>query len=703
MAINPDVAPLGPLDILSWYAGPQVPDPVTFVIGEDWLDKPNIYPRQLTMLKLIFLRDDLFTSYDHQVIGEWIQEFRDTNPEAESDNKFSAQTNGCQPDIYQRIAFLKERGYKWFPEVILAIGRRGGKGYISALAMAYVLWNYMAKGNPQEHYGISQEKALACMIFAGKKEAAKMNLWGDLYAVITTAPCFTEYISDALAESLTVFAPYDHVRIRQLAARGIASAKDMASFQILPRESTLIAPRGPAGFIIGFDEAAHVKNAGTTRAFGDVYNAARPALDQFGTDGFVVLPSSTWEMIGRFYELWTLSLERDRDKWGELAPAYPDKFMLQLPSWGPYKDWERAQYLPVFPEGFEGDLGEYAGAPLPALAPMKGAVQTYDEAMMREERSNPDTFAVERKSFWATSLDAYLNTAKVTQMFSPWEGRDPEWGRPELTMQVQGPLIIDYRAHGDPSNVNCRFGFALAHVEPGQPGPQNQLLNHVVFDLIHFWDPADFEGHIIDYDEVTDWIMANVVRRFQPSELTFDQYNSPATVQRLSKEIRGAHLQKNIQVYERTATAQLNWATYETFKACVNMGLVHAPPHAEAQEELKFLLKPEGQQKVICPDSGPVQTKDIADCIAIVTTSLLGEQMRAFIASDLASQRPGLSLPGGVDPYDRFSPNRDTNPFANQLGGMSRGVHPGMRPPVGTPGRRTARGAYPGSGRRHRS
>jgi hypothetical protein len=696
-----DTAGADPLDILSWFDGPAVPDPVTFIVGEDWLDKPNIYPRQVTMLKLIFLRDDLFTEYDRAVINEWIDDFKATNPEAGLENKFNAQTNGCQPDIYQRITFLKERGYKWFPEVILAIGRRGGKGYISALAMAYVLWNYMAKGNPQAHYGISQEKALSCMIFAGKKEAAKMNLWGDLYAVLTTAPCYTEYISDALAESLTIYAPYDHVRIRHQEARGIKSMKDMASFQILPRESTLIAPRGPAGFIIGFDEAAHVKNAGTTRSFGDVYNAAKPALDQFGTDGFVVLPSSTWEMIGRFYELWQLSLEREPGKWGELAPSYPDKFMLQLPSWGPYKDWERASELELFPPGFVGDLGEYDRAPLPRLKPLKGAIQVYDEAMMREERANPDTFAVERQSHWATSLDAYLNTARVTQMFSPWEGRNEEYGRPELTMQVSGPLIIDYRAHGDPSSVNCRFGFAVAHAEPGPDG-----LSHAVFDLIHFWDPADFENHTIDYEHVLGWIFENVVRKFQPGELTFDQWNSAASVQALQKMVRGAHLQKNVQVYERTATASLNWATWETFKACINMGLVHAPLHAEAAEELKFLLKPEGQAKVICPDSGPVKTKDIADAVCITAVALLGEQMKAFIGADLARQRPGLSLPGGVDPYDRFNPET-ANPLAAQLGrgGMARGMRPGMRPAGlnGLPSRRSPRGAGAGMGRRHRS
>jgi hypothetical protein len=698
----PETTQAGPLDVLSWYDGPPVPDPITFVIGEDWLEKPNLYPRQATLIKIIFLRDDLFTAYDLMVIEEWQRRFAETNPEADS-GKFAAQTKGLQPDLMQRIAYLKKRGYKWFPELIIAIGRRGSKGYLSALCMAYVLWNYLAKGNPQEFYGIDENKPLACAVFAGKKEQAKENLWGDLYSVITTAPCYTEYISEALAESLTVYAPYDFVRMRKLAARGISSSKDMATFRIVPRESTPLAPRGPAGCILGFDEAAHVKNAGVTREFGVVYNAAKPSLDQFGTDGFVVLPSSTWEMIGKFYELWELSLQRDLGaEPGEYVPAYPDKFMIQIESWAIYEDWERAHLLPLFPPGYTGDLGEYEPDALPVLPPLKGAIQAYDEGMQREERANPDTFRVERRSDWATAMDAYLNSARIDIMFAPWEDRDPRFGRPELAMQAKGPLSITYSAHGDPSSVNCRFGFSVAHAEPGPDG-----MDHAVFDLIHFWDPADFEDHIIDYDEVMDWIFDNVAKKFQPDELTFDQWNSIASVQALQKKIRGGHLQKNIMCYERTATAALNWATYETFKAALNMGFVHAPPHAELKDELRFLQKPEGQSKVIPATSGPVQTKDIADTVAINTARLLGEQMKMYLASDLRNQRPHMSQQGGHDALDRFSPDA-ANPFAAELGsmagrgGLARGMRSGTTPRAGRMPSGRSGGGLAGM-RRHRS
>jgi len=417
-----------------------------------------------------------------------------------------------------------------------------------------------------------------------------------------------------------------------------------------------------------------------------VYGSATPALDQFGRDAFIVIPSSTWEMTGKFYQLWELALEQEPDDRGDLTGVYPNKMMIQLASWDPYKDWQDAQDLDLFPAGFAGDLGEYEGRELPRLPAMKGAIQVYDDEMAREERANPDTFAVERRSHWQTAMDAYLNPGKVDAMFEPWYERPEMLGPPRLEMQVQGPLTIQYRAHGDPANVNCRFGFAIAHTEMG---PDRML--HAVFDLIKFWDPADYEDHFIDYDEVTDWIFDHVVQKFHPTELTFDQFNVPSTVKRLQKKVHAGRMPKRVIVYERPATGPLNWATYECFKGALNMGFVHAPFHAEASDELKFLRKPEGQAKVIPPDDGPVVTKDIADCISIVTAELLGEQMAVFLGDTLGGQRPAGSMhPSQTDPMNRFDPaTMVPNPHAAALGGqmLARGSRAGQQR-IQVPGQR---------------
>lgn len=656
----------GPMEILQWFHGVQVPDPITFIVGTEWLNRPNLYPRQATMLKIIFLRDDLFTDYDRLVITEWIEAFDpETNPE------------GIQPDIYERIAYLKARGYRWFHEVLLAVGRRGGKGYIAALAMAYILWNYMAKGDPQDYYGIDRDKKLTCLIFAGKRDQAKENLWRDLYNVVTGAPCFSSYVNNAQGESLTVYAPHDYVRIKDLESRGIVPAIDMASFQILPRESTGLAGRGPASCIIGFDEMAHVVKAVAKADAGEVYEASKPSLDQFGRDGFIIAPSSTWQMLGKFYELWQQSLEKDEET-GE--PLYPEKLMLQLSSWGPYMDWEDASSFPLFPDAFVGDLGEYVEAKHPAFQRLRGPIQAYDDQMQREERANPDTFAVERRSRWAAALDAYLNEKKVIQVFESWPERPPTYGPPVLTMQRQGLLAMSFKAHGDPAEVNCRFGFAVAHEEivwgtdeKGKPLP----VAHAVFDLIHHWDPADYEDHTIDYDEVLDWIWDKVITKFHPEELTFDQFNNVATIQRLQKRVRATPLPKRVNVFEKTATQQLNWTRFETFKAAINMGLVHAPYYQEAKEELTFLTKPDGSNRVVPPSSGPVQTKDIADCMVECVHVLLGEQMKNFLNKDLRNFGPQGSLPGGIDPLrhldaatkDGVLPQEALSGFARSRGG----------------------------------
>jgi hypothetical protein len=679
---------VGPLQIAELYMGVKVPDPITFVMGPQWLNRPNLYPRQATLLKIIFLRDDLFTDYDHQVIAEWIEDFdTETNPD------------GISPDIYERIAYLKARGYKWFREVLLAIGRRGGKGYISALAYAYVLWNYMAKGDPQDHYGIADGKQLVCLIFGGKKEQATKNLWGDLNNVITNAPCFTKYLSRAQTEGLTVYAPHDLIRLHQQAVRGINSTIDMASFAILPKESTTLAGRGPASFALGFDEMAHVVKAVAKNDAGEVYEAATPSLDQFGEDGFMVAPSSTWAKTGKFYELAMQALEREDDE-----PVYPEKVLIQLPSWGPYLDWEQAHTIEVFPRGFVGDLGEYADAPPLAFRQLRGAIQIYNEQMARLERANPDTFRVERRSYWQAALDAYLDSKKVSAIFSAWDRRPEQYGPPQIERQSQGLLVVSYKAHGDPANVNCRFGFAVAHEElapeldvMGKPkvdkSGQPVMMAHAVFDLIHYWDPADFPDHTIDYDVVTDWIWDNVVLKFHPEELTFDQYNSPATVQKLQKKLRSYPLPKHINVFQTEATAPLNWKRFEVFKAAINMGLVHAPEHKEAQAELTFLTKPEGVNRVDPQTTGPVQTKDIADCLVQCVYTLLGEQMNNFLNKDLRNLRPAGGLAGGVDPMarmtrDRLTPSEALSGFARSRGGGRPGQD---MPRVGARGMRRRR------------
>lgn len=644
---------LGPHQIHTLYVGLDIPDPITFVISPDWLNRPNLYPRQATLLKIIFLRDDLFTDYDHAVIDGWEASYTETGHE------------GICPQIRERIRLLKAMGARWFKEVLLVLGRRGGKGHISAIAMAYVLWHYLAKGDPQEHYGVDRDKKLAALIFAGKRDQAKTNLWGDLVNVITGSECYTPFINSDQAEKLSVYVPHDFVRIAKLAEKGLNSGRDLATLEILPKESTMMAGRGPASCVLAFDEMAHVVAAGSNRSAEEVYVASTPSLDQFGQDAFIIEPSSPYQMTGQFYENYKAAIAIDEDSG---LPERPNMLMLQLPSWDIYEDWPIAHQLPLFPDGFTGDLGEYTDAELPRLKALKGAIQTFDHEMELLEKANPESFAVERRSRFATVVDAYLRADRVKAMFSPWGARPVRYGPPQLVMQDAGPLSQTYKGHADPSKSNCNFALALAHVE-WVPKPQHEQAaalaaamqvggtppewmlydGHVVFDRLKHWQPSDFEDHIVDYDMISDWIFDNIIEPFCPDDFTFDQFNSAQTIQQLKRKVIAARMPKNVAVYEKTATATHNWNRYEIFKTALNLGRVHAPGYELAQLELQFLQKPPNLDKVVCPTIGPVQTKDLADAMSEVVMGLIGNQI-ALIRADLGRIRLSGSMQGGTMP-----------------------------------------------------
>jgi hypothetical protein len=114
------------------------------------------------------------------------------------------------------------------------------------------------------------------------------------------------------------------------------------------------------------------------------------------------------------------------------------------------------------------------------------------------------------------------------------------------------------------------------------------------------------------------------------------------------------------------------------------MGLVHAPYYEQAENELKFLID-KGNKTVDHPDTGPVQTKDVADCMFEVVYYFLGKQIQEMLAS-LGAERIRGGMQGGTlgiqktpqthqpSPNDLFSDfGVGRRMAAQQRGGLSRG------------------------------
>lgn len=578
----------------------------------------RLYPRQLTLLKLIYLQTEHMTPYDIEVIEEWRNGF--LNP---------AQAEGVQPDIWERVEYLKERGYRRFPHIEAVIGRRGSKGKIGGILGAESMAYLYSLDDWQDHYGISPGKdGYLSVVATGKTQATKFQ-FADIREAITGCEYLQRAISKNQGQALHLRTPADLRRIAHMKANKIPIEYEIASLRAVPMSSQSSTGRGATGFANFFDEFAHMMAGSSSRSGEEVYEAYQPSLDQFGKDSLTYIPSSPFTKVGRFYSLYKegsvlmSSYDDDTGRVGyerktieqlgmsdgdaeeaisELT-ANPEMLIVQLPSWGLYKDWQRSKQL----------VGHKIRQP----------IQAYDDRMKRLEKSNPEKFKVERRSQFASVLDAWLDPQKVDAMFEPWNGK-------ELRITERGILRHRYYMHCDPALSGDNFALAIGHAETAPPDEHGEVWPHVIIDYMKVWKPTDFADNQIDYVQVLHEISDMLTRFPSTVRATFDQWQNQAFIPILKRDF------PNVQVGVENFTAKSNADRMERFKTALNLGWIHAPKDdfyndqgdSLLEMELKFLQKE--KNKVDHPGFGPVTTKDLFDCVNVVSDHLLKDALDIY-------------------------------------------------------------------------
>jgi hypothetical protein len=631
---------------VSWEPPEQPLSIIHFAVSEHFLNK-SLFPRQGTALKVMALAEDLLTEYDHRVIAEWESGFSLADS---SDGTQWSGTRGTPADLLKRLGWNRARRRRWFPQIELLFGRRGSKNFLVTIFMAWVLWQFISKEDPHETYGIDPLKRISGLVFAGKKDAAVRNQVRDLVQVICNSPAFEAFHPIPSSDGVVLFTP------KQIAAGVDVTDRTQALVEIRAAETTLAGPRGPATFLLGLDEFAFVQGAGSTVNSTELFEAAVPGTAQFGGDAPIVQTTSPWDQQGQAWKTYQLAMATDPAG----RASYPDILMLQLPSWAMYTDHEIAGSIDMWPGGprFEGGLRP---------------IISDGEALQAMRAANPEAYAVEIEAQWRQSQFAYLTPDFVDRLFT----------RP-VVMQTKGSLGTIYVAHGDPSLSQANFGFAIAHVEKDEHGHP-----HVFFDLIRHWAPSDFPDNIVNYIQIKEQILG-YIRDFGLQTLSFDQWNSASIIQELRSQAEGLHLPRRPNIIERFATKDLNLKVYEVFKTAIGHGIVHAPEYALARAELRGLQFIRG--RIEPSETGDVRTKDVADAMAHVVYTLIGEDATSIFERLANFPVRGMTLPGPTAPFR--DPDEDVfDRLRGPWGGRGPGGTGGAAP------RQGPRGPRPGGGR----
>ena len=633
----------------------------------DFATHPNfcgmtLYPRQQTLLRLIYLETDQMTQFDLDVIEEWRHGFMQRR-----------EVFGVQPDIWERVKYLKDRGYRRFPEVQAVLGRRASKGMIGGVLGAEQMGYMFSLDDWQSHYGVVPGKDGYLTVVATSQSQAKRHQFRDIAMAVEGCAYLQPHIASSRDFELSIRTPADMRRIASLKSAGMVPDHEIATLHAIAMASNSDVVRGAASFGLFLDEFAFmIQGTGSSKSGEEVYESAVPSLDQFEPDSLIYIPSSPWTKVGQFFTLYkqgsvlmksyvdgqpqyTKETEESLgvDAEAEILDmtADPVKLVFQGPSWILYQDWERGKEL----------VGRNFKRPIqPDLT---------SEAQQRRQRRNPEKFRVERMGQFAEVADQYLNPDKVEAMFAPVGWREP------LTAQERGRFDRKYRIHCDPGRTGANFALAIGHVEDapcngcgwktGDGGtgwansahicPQGgQVWPHVIMDFLHVWRPVDFPPdpesgrRTIDYIKVGSDIK-DILLRFRSTEkISFDQWNSAYFLADLKQKFS-----PSIRVTEVTFTEKANQERYEKFKSALNLGWVSSyrddffDQHSSLlEQELKFLSEKNG--KVIKQDFGPVTTKDLADCVQVVTVDLLHEALDRWEAGTLTAASYGSSDSAGL-------------------------------------------------------
>lgn len=590
----------------------------------------NLYPRQLLLLKLIFLEE--LTNREEDTLNYWIK----------------GGTGGevrLSPHIRERITHLRDKGFPHFRETVMVGGRRCSKGFVTGISLAKKMYDTLQLSDPNGHYEIDREKQIYFSCLASSLDQARKFQYADFSTTVAECNAFGGNLTKLYEREFSVATDMD---LRKMAAHRRQNHKigrDDSKLRGNALAANANAVRGASTMAVVFDEMAFMEIGGETDASAEkVYDAMIPSLAQFGRDAMIFCNSSPFTKLGRFFDRFEAGMALAPGDPG--AARYPSVVSFQFPSWALFEGWweeplfRGSKCITQSPD-WDVDARKEDGTYFYTEDDRAGIMLARDE-----EAQNPDTYKVERRGQFAEVIDAYLKPELVDRMF---EGRpSPTGERIPFQMNFDQPHWgYRYVGHLDPSSTTAGFGFALGHTEIYE-NDNGDPVSHVVFDILKRWDPKNFPGGVIDWEivlkEVMDWILI-----FRPTDITMDQYNSDAPIEWLTKTLRDRNI-GGVRAYKKTASAATNWNRAEVFKTALYRDLIHGPrskdDHKRATDsgqcslELKYLQQhnTSGQfPKVDKQDIGEVRTKDVADCVMTVTEELIGNEVRGEMYAALNS------------------------------------------------------------------
>lgn len=530
-----------------------------------------------------------------------------------------------------------------------------GKTTFASIAIPYMVHWVSCIENPQKYFGLLDGSRIAFMLMSTTEAQAKEVLFGDIKARIRLSPWFQancmfdkdfknqlRFPKDIWVlpgnSQETSFEGYNILGgiLDEGDSHKHTDTKDFAELGYDTIHSRIDSR---------FNDPVTGQHRGLLIVIGQMKQSsgfmARKKLELERDDRAMVTTMAIWESLG-----WEKFLDKNGDRKSfyydskrkqivpKLAAELVDsKFIIEIP----------LSYKSSFENNPEKALRDLAGIPPNAESPFISLVDRIDEATER----------------WNESHLGVDGTVPVPVNQSSDDPRISKALTADNSIKRVGHLDIAVSANGD------ALGFALGHVSR-LVEVDEELKPYITFDLLLRIKAAP--GTEVIIGDVRRMIYELISeKRYKIAKVTMDGFQSTDTMQQLRKRKIGVDylsVDKQLAPYydlrEAIYERRIEWPKYMTYLNKGDVGQVEI-----ANKELRELS--EKGHKVDHPSGG---SKDVADCMAGVAFTLMGDRRFRRVAQPAGS---GYSEPDNSEDKDPFD-LRAVSDRANSYGGLLNGL-----------------------------
>ncbi len=537
---------------------PYIPDIIEFCTSKKYLGLHaqgiNLYPAQEIILKILYRGQ---TGNEHVKLTkeemEWL---------------FENKMQSILDKYHSRILFR---------ELVLVLGRRSGKDFMTSLIALYECMKLLELpgGSPFGYYKLAPGNPIFILTVATSSDQARI-LFTEIKSKMQTSDYFINKIGKIEADKLWLLTPEDKKNNKKLVDAGIGQAQTPGSVVIMSGHSNSEGLLGKRIYCLLLDEVASFKTTGGATSGDRIYSALGPATADFrkpdylndegkeALDSKIVSISSPRAEEGILYKLYTD------------APESPSRLAFKLPTWkvnlGFKEETLRAEFKFMSQNEFAMEFGaEFSGT----------AGEKY-------------------------IADRYINEAQEM---------GAELG---LTQRIQGQPGMIYYAHLDPASTSHNYALVVTHVEERirfiekENGVRTkEKYKLFVVDHVKVWQPSpDKAINVYDVDKY----ISDLARRFRFMMVTYDTWNSDHSILNLRS--------KGVPAKQTPYRKQYKMLIYDHLEHLLvnhQIALPYKDKDAELMaQELKCLKRIYGAQgfKIEADAESHVTTDDCCDALA---------------------------------------------------------------------------------------